>query len=99
MKKFRTKPVFVEAEKWLGTQEQKESLLAEGVIMEIPSQDGSCLVPTLEGNLTCRVNDYIIKDDKGQYSVCDPDTFKATYEVDAKKSVEKVIPKTTEEVK
>ncbi len=99
MKKFRTKEVFVEAEKWLGKKEQKESLLAEGIIMDIPSRDGSCLVPTMGGNLTCHIGDYIVKDSDGQYSVCNAETFKATYEVDAKKSVEKVVAKTTEDVK
>ena len=81
MQRFRKKPVVVEAEQWLGTVEQKERLLAEGVIMDIPSLDGSCLVPTLEGNMTCQINDYIIKGIKGEYYPCKPDIFEATYEL------------------
>jgi hypothetical protein len=67
MAKFRKKPVVIEAEKWLGTVEQKERLLAEGVIIAIPSMDGSCLIPTLEGNMTCMLKDWIIKGVKREY--------------------------------
>jgi hypothetical protein len=87
MKKFRKKPVVIEAERWLGTVEQKERLLAEGIIMDIPSMDGSCLVPTLEGNMTCMFKDWIIKGVKGEYYPCKPDIFKLTY--DAVKEVDK----------
>ena len=88
MQRFRKKPVVVEAEQWLGTVEQKERLLAEGVIMDIPSLDGSCLVPTLEGNMTCQINDYIIKGIKGEYYPCKPDIFELTYDMDEKETLE-----------
>ena len=88
MQRFRKKPVVVEAEQWLGTVEQKERLLAEGVIMNIPSLDGSCLVPTLEGNMTCQINDYIIKGIKGEYYPCKPDIFELTYDMDEKETLE-----------
>ena len=88
MQRFRKKPVLVEAEQWLGTVEQKERLLAEGVIMDIPSLDGSCLVPTLEGNMTCQINDYIIKGIKGEYYPCKPDIFELTYDMDEKETLE-----------
>jgi hypothetical protein len=81
MKKFRKKPVVIEAEQWLGTGEQKESLLADGVIMDIPSQDGSCLIPTLEGNMICMPGDYIIKGVKGEHYPCKPDIFELTYDL------------------
>nr|WP_315173554.1 hypothetical protein [uncultured Flavobacterium sp.] len=81
MTKFRKKPVVIEAEQWLGTVEQKERLLAEGVIMEIPSQDGSCLIPTLEGNMTCMLTDYIIKGVKGEYYPCKAEIFELTYDL------------------
>lgn len=88
MQRFRKKPVVVEAEQWLGTVEQKERLLAEGLIMDIPSLDGSCLVPTLEGNMTCQINDYIIKGIKGEYYPCKPDIFELTYDMDEKETLE-----------
>lgn len=91
MKQFRKKPVLVKAEQWLGTEKQKKKLLADGVIMEIPSQDGSCLVPTLEGNMPCRLNDYIVKDGNGQYGVCDGELFEETFDLDEKATSEKVV--------
>ena len=56
--------------------------------MEIPSQDGSCLVPTLEGNMTCQINDYIIKGIKGEYYPCKPYIFELTYDMDEKETLE-----------
>ena len=91
MKKFRKKPVVVEAEQWLGEEEQKERLLSEGVIMTIPSLDGSCLVPTLEGNMTCQLNDYIIKGIKGEYYPCKPDIFELTYDLVEEVVLEEVV--------
>lgn len=81
MAQFRKKPVVIEAEQWLQTVEQNERLLAEGVIMDIPSRDGSCLIPTLEGNMTCMLNDYIIKGVKGEYYPCKPEIFELTYDL------------------
>ena len=80
MQRFRKKPVVVEAEQWLGTVEQKERLLAEGVIMDIPSLDGSCLVPTLEGNMACQINDYIIKGINNEFYPIKSEIFFKTYE-------------------
>jgi len=81
MKKFRKKPVVIKAEQWLDTVEQNERLLSKGIIMQIPSKDGSCLVPTLEGNMTCRLNDYIVKDENGQHTVWSAETFEAAYDL------------------
>ncbi len=81
MKKFKKKPVVIEAEQWLGTEEQTERLLSEGVIMKSSARDGSVLIPTLEGNMTCSVNDFIIKGIKGEYYACKPDIFELTYDL------------------
>ena len=91
MQRFRKKPVVVEAEQWLGTVEQKERLLAEGVIMDIPSLDGSCLVPTLEGNIPCKLNDYIVKDGNGQYGVYEAELFEAAFELEEKATSVKAV--------
>lgn len=82
MKNFKTIAVLVLAEQWLGMEEQTERLLAENVIMKSSARDGSILVPTLGGNLTCRLNDYIVTDAKGSRSVVDAETFEASYELD-----------------
>lgn len=81
MKDFAKKVVMVQAEQWLGTNEQTERLLSEDVIMIIPSQDGSILVPTLDGNLPCRLNDYIVKDENGGYYIHEGEDFEANYDL------------------
>ena len=37
-------------------------------------------IPTLEGEMTASLNDYIIKGIKGEFYPCKPDIFKQTYE-------------------
>jgi len=81
MKKFQKRVEFVEAEQWFETEEQMARLLDEGFVMKSASRDGSVLVPTLGGNLTCRLNDYIVVDEKGNRSVIDGDEFEAGYEL------------------
>lgn len=81
MRKFKSKPVFVDAEQWLGEKEQVERLLSEEVIMTSAARDGSVLVPTMDGNLTCKVGDYIVTDEKGTRSVVEASVFESTYEL------------------
>jgi len=38
------------------------------------------VIPTLEGNHTARIGDWIIKGVKGEYYPCKPDIFEQTYE-------------------
>lgn len=38
-------------------------------------------IPTLEGEMTASINDYIIKGIQGEFYPCKPDIFKATYEI------------------
>lgn len=94
MKKFVKKPEFVEAEQWLQSVEQNERLLADGVIMESSARDGSCLVPTMGGNLPCRLNNYIVEDENGHRSVEDAETFESAYDlVEDEPEVKKVTTK------
>jgi hypothetical protein len=39
-----------------------------------------CLIPTLEGEMLARQNDWIIRGVKGEVYPCKPDIFEATYE-------------------
>jgi hypothetical protein len=88
VKKFVKKPVFVLAEQWLGTEEQLKRLLSEGVIIEIPSRDGSVLIPTLQGNLTCNLGDYIVLEEGGSRSVYAAVYFESQFEEDSEKGSE-----------
>ena len=38
-------------------------------------------IPTLEGEMTASIGDYIIKGVQGEFYACKPDIFEATYEV------------------
>ena len=38
-------------------------------------------IPTLEGEMTASIGDYIIKGIQGEFYPCEPDIFEATYEV------------------
>jgi hypothetical protein len=44
------------------------------------SEEIGLLIPTLEGVMTARENDYIIKGIKGELYPCKPDIFELTYE-------------------
>ena len=81
MRKFVKKSEFVDAEQWFGTEEQMSRLLDENVIMVSASRDGSVLVPTINGNLTCRLNDYIVKDENGGHYVHEVEDFEANYDL------------------
>ena len=81
---FRKKPVVIEAMQF--TQEMKDRVYhwasdIQGNVQ--PSFDGGnpvLLIPTLEGEMKCSINDWIIKGVKGELYPCKPDIFAATYE-------------------
>lgn len=81
MAKYRKKPVIIDAIVWDGKIESLEALEP----YETPSveQDLGCtdlVIPTLEGNHTARVGDYIIKGVKGELYPCKAEIFALTYE-------------------
>ena len=79
MKQYRKKPVVIEAVQFKGDENLEECLsflkgqLAGGDNSEI-------IISTLEGDMRCSLNDYIIKGVKGEFYPCKPDIFEATYE-------------------
>lgn len=85
MTKYRKKPVVIEAVQWDGCA-------ALAFIMRFIGRSGSIQVPfpcppnsklvieTLEGNMTASPGDWIIKGIQGEFSICKPDIFEATYE-------------------
>ncbi len=44
------------------------------------------VIPTLEGDMTASVGDFIIKGVQGEFYPCKPDIFLATYEPESHKS-------------
>ncbi len=83
MKKFRKKPVVIEAVQygpatcaeicaWMGRPHNA----AEGE----PCGVGQFPIQTLEGTMLANPGDWIIKGVKGEFYPCKPDIFAATYE-------------------
>lgn len=89
VKKYRKKPVEIEAvlltgvhgvigvneiAQWCGGR-------SEFVQPERPALDYWVVhIPTLEGTMTARIGDFIIKGVQGEFYPCKPDIFAATYE-------------------
>ena len=88
--KYRKKPVVIEAIKFDGTNETAKKIIefSESLIefyeAEMVNQvmyPPYLIIPTLEGNMTASVNDWIIKGISGEFYPCKPDIFEATYEL------------------
>lgn len=89
MKKYRKKPVVIEAVCWNGGNTVLVTQWAQGDV-DLPDRwimktdrDGSpcaLIIPTLEGDHEARVGDWIIKGVAGEFYPCKPEIFAATYE-------------------
>lgn len=75
------KPIVIEAVQWTG-KNFEEVLLFCPVLLDLGSTDTEwpLIIPTLEGDHTARIGDFIIKGIQGEFYPCKPDIFKATYE-------------------
>jgi hypothetical protein len=90
--KYRKKPVVIDAVQWTGAN-LEEVMPFFGDFSKLPNPDGyvepgighcppegTLDIPTLEGTMTARAGDWIIKGVKGEFYPCKPDIFEATYE-------------------
>lgn len=84
--RYRKKPLEIEAWRYgeEATPEWGHVAFESGVLRLTP--DGEAKVRTLEGSMTARKGDYIVKGIKGELYLVKPDIFEATYgSVDAQK--------------
>lgn len=79
MKKYRKKPVVIEAVKWIGRDEDIYGWIPRDVFEIIHNGEG-VIIKTLEGNHLCKKGDYIIKGVKGEFYPIKNYIFKETYE-------------------
>lgn len=81
MKKYRKRPVVIEAERYDGSG-IVPMLVGYPLATEIEHpRDGYRLtIATPEGVMEARPGDWIIKGIKGEFYPCKPDVFAATYE-------------------
>lgn len=78
--KFRKKPVVIDAEQLKAGMQG--DLLAEAISIgkARSCEDDTVLAQTLEGVMSGRPGDWLIKGVKGEFYFCKPDIFAATYE-------------------
>jgi hypothetical protein len=78
-RRFRKKPVVIEAMQYLGAVEL-EFLGDSERVRSAADGSGACEIVTLEGVMRCEVGDWIIRGVKGELYPCKPDIFEETYE-------------------
>ena len=82
--KYRKKPVVIEAIQWspgvILPNEWTENGASQIIYVEQPLTGPELAIKTLEGVMTARPGDFIIKGVKGEFYPCKPDVFEATYE-------------------
>lgn len=83
IKKYRKKPVIVEAVQYKGHNSFPlvKKIMGDDFekVLFRPFSE-KLIIPTLEGDIEVSIGDYIIKGVKGEFYPCKPDIFKATYE-------------------
>lgn len=90
MKKYRKRPVVIEAIQWDGLNlSEVKSFVGDackydyydaGYQAGVVSPSVDLFIHTLEGDMKCSKGDYIIKGVHGEFYPCKPDIFEKTYE-------------------
>ena len=92
MKKFRKKPIVIEAAQFNGNSniEEIRRFVGKRLESELNSETAylagqgaptfNLIIPTLEGDMKASPNDWIIKGINGEFYPCKPDIFEKTYE-------------------
>ena len=82
MAKFKKKPVVIEARPYDGSWESAKPILDWIEDRDACwGDDGTLIIPSLEGMMTASPGDWIIRGIKGEFYPCKPDIFEATYEL------------------
>lgn len=76
-KKYRKKPVIIEAIQWAGKNLSEIDNFVGG---SIANKGTILIIHTLEGDMEASIGDYIIKGVNGEFYPCKPDIFDKTYE-------------------
>lgn len=82
MKRYRKKPIEVEALQWNGDNGDAIERWCPhaSVIWSGASQRLVIIVSTLEGDMKANIGDYIVKGVEGEFYPCRGDIFEKTYE-------------------
>lgn len=79
-KKYRKRPVTVEAIQWTGNNYKDVRRFAGNSVSPFYRTGGPLLIWTLKGNMIAATGDYIIKGIRGELYPCKPEIFRETYE-------------------
>jgi len=78
--KYRKKPVVIEAMKFTDeTKDQVFNWVSCSCSSQFEDDSPILVISTLEGDMTARLGDYVIRGVKGEFYPCKPDIFEATY--------------------
>jgi len=82
-KKYRKKPVVIEAAQFDGSERSIVEILAlQSDKTKVLREDaGDLMIPTLEGLMRASVGDYVIRGVQGELYPCKPDIFEQTYDL------------------
>lgn len=80
MPKFRKKPIVIDAEQWEGDNLTRAASMFQTPEVIIKSDGLEFIVGTLEGTMTGRMGDWLIRGVKGEHYPCKDEIFRATYE-------------------
>jgi|DEB0MinimDraft_10_1074344.scaffolds.fasta_scaffold09810_4 hypothetical protein len=80
IKKYKKKPVVIQAIQYTGDSDNLEKLKEFVTCGFKKNKDNTLTVPTLEGEHIASIGDYIIKGVEGEFYPCKPRIFKKTYE-------------------
>jgi len=80
-KKYRKKPIIVEAKQFtIETKDQVFNWINCNRFADLIDGEPVLIIATLEGDMTTRLGDWVIKGIDGEFYPCKPDIFEKTYE-------------------
>lgn len=78
--KYRKKPVIIEAIKYNGKNMNEVQIKLGIPELQQEFTSDNIIIPTLEGDMTAKPGDFVIKGIKGEFYPCKPDIFESTYD-------------------
>lgn len=81
MPKYRKKPVVIEAVQWNGDPNALREFGNHPTVDTIRVHYPDLQIDTLEGRMTAKPGDWIIRGVNGEFYPCKPDIFEKTYEL------------------
>lgn len=80
MKRYRKKPLVIDAVQWNGRDDNARLRDFAGAAVRFYPTQQEPEIPTPEGDMFVSRGDWVIKGVKGEFYPCKPDVFAATYE-------------------